>query len=146
MTFAAAELKKTLDQRGAWVEYSEFGHPPETVSIARGSARSVGTTTPSLVLLSKDPPQAIPLESVRSIQVNDRLIGGAAGLLLGTVSGVLVGAVLGSGAKSSCDPSSDQPCLNMDFSGTILITSTVLGAIIGLAIGAGVGRRTVFVF
>jgi hypothetical protein len=142
---AVSRVQEALDARGAWVEYRVPGRPLETVGVERGSARRVGTVTPSLELVAEDPPRVIPLGSVRSIQVNDHLLGAVEGLAAGTLSGALVGGLWAPSGKSSCTPGADD-CIGMDFSDEIFFTSIVVGALVGLAVGASVGQRLVYTF
>jgi len=142
---AVAQVQDTLERRGAWVEHGWPGQPPQVAAVERGDVHRVGTTTPSLVLLSDDPRQSIPLEYVRSIQLNNHTEGAVKGLLIGALSGGLMGVLLASGGESKCNPG-DDGCIGLDFSGAILITSLLIGTAIGVGIGAGVGQRHIYTF
>jgi hypothetical protein len=142
---AIAEVQTQLESRGAWIEYALPGLPPQINTVARGEVRRVGGATPSLIVRTEQPALFVPLENIRSIQVNNHLEGAARGFAAGLLSGVLVGALLAPGARSSCN-AGDDGCIGLDFSGAVLVTSLLFGAGIGLAVGAGVGQRHLYTF
>jgi hypothetical protein len=142
---AVAQVKDALESRGAWVEYDWPGQPPIVGAVQRGNFQSVGSVQPSLVVLIDEPKHAVPLENVRSIQINNHWRGAAEGLGVGLLSGALLGALLASGGESHCSPGDDH-CIGMDFSAEILASSILLGSAIGIVVGASVGQRIVYTF
>jgi hypothetical protein len=142
---AVTQVQGALERRGAWVEHGLPGPPALIAAVERGRFRRVGADAAALELLSDDPPQAIPLQYVRSVQVNNHWLGGLEGAGLGFLSGAVIGVLLAPGGRSTCN-SSDDNCLGLDFSGEILATSLLLGTLIGAAVGGAVGQRQTYRF
>lgn len=138
---AIAEVQRALNARGAKVEYTRAGQAPTFVAVSQGDYRV--TASGNLQLLSED--QAIPIEDVRSIEVNNHGLGAAEGLGLGLLTGALAGSMLASGAKSSCNRGEDG-CIGLDLSGAVITMTTIVGATVGLLVGAAVGQRVAYTF
>jgi hypothetical protein len=140
---AVAQVQDALENRGAEIEYGYPGYPSLFAEVKQGDFRVVNPGRPSLVLLTYAPvAHAVPLEHVRSLRVNNHWLGALEGLGIGTLSGAVLGTLL---APENCEGDSDH-CSGLDVHGMVLVSSMVLGAVLGAGIGAIAGQPYVYTF
>jgi hypothetical protein len=143
---AVAEVEEALTARGAWVEYGAPGQPSLVAAVQQGSFQHYNPGRPALILYTEEPAHAVPLEHVRELKVNNRLLGTLEGAGIGLLAGLLFGAVVTAGSgPPKCENGSDN-CLNMDFRGVVMFLTTITGATTGTIVGAIAGHRYVYTF